>query len=55
MLYQFHAQATVALHAMEKINTQSLPKTTQIAKGAMVHTPFIVKKLAYAAIILCHG
>lgn len=39
MFYQFNAKATIALHTMEEIGAQSFPKTTQITKRAMIHTP----------------
>jgi hypothetical protein len=39
VFHQFHAKATITLHAVEEVSTQSSPKSAQITKGTMVDIP----------------
>lgn len=39
VLLQLHAQATIACHAMEKVNSQPPPQPAQVAKRTVVYRP----------------
>jgi hypothetical protein len=54
VLLQLHAQATIACHAMEEVDSQSPPQPAQVAKWTVVYRPLIIKKFAYSAEVLRH-
>lgn len=44
VLLQLHAQAAIACHAMEEVNSQPPPQPAQVAEGTVVYCP---GKIAY--------
>jgi hypothetical protein len=39
VLFQLHAKAAIACHAMEEVNSQSPPQPAQVAERTVVYHP----------------